>query len=618
MVEGGAAGRFSVHEQTLSHLDTQKGEHLQRYIQCQKCRKFIKYDEFAIEIHLSKECRNHIVHCTNASVGCDWTGTQKELHAHLDTCEFDGLVQCPYHCAKIISTRNLQYHCRECTARTIPCLNESKGCHWNGRLTELNEHMKECCYQELEYPNLCCELVRRDHITYNKDDECKKRTSQIDLAVNISEDCSSISETKVKLESGVHKCDTSASNGPEMNKLVTRHDTDSHLAVNISEDCSSVSETKVNLDSGVQECDASASNGLEMNKFVTRHDSETHLTAEECTSSIICCTNAAIGCDWRGELCELSAHTQICDFNNNMIKCPNLCGKMILRNKLENHLKDKCPNRNVPCRNAEFGCLWTGRQDKLDAHELMCKLNSESVLCPYKCGGFISRQNLEHHIINECPQRTIQTTGCIWIEKLNDLSTHEEEYEHHLLPCPNKCGQLVQRQQLEVHKQEECPKRRVLCDNVREGCFWKGPHSELAAHKKSCDSTLFQQPGFSGQTTDRNSENADSEVDHPDEDEKRVASHDISAEKSMINVDSMIDYSHNQSQADSCLASVLPMLSVERDFQIETPYAKKFGAKLKNSAESLFTKPHTTKKYKKLKDTMGKLKEWKEKKRIIF
>ena len=52
----------------------------------------------------------------------------------------------------------------------------------------------------------------------------------------------------------------------------------------------------------------------------------------------------------------------------------------------------------------------------------------------------------------------------------------------------------------------------------------------------------------------------------------------------------------------------MPMLSVERDFQIETPYTKKeIGIKFKNSAESLSTKPHTTKKYKELKDTMEKI-----------
>ena len=102
-------------------------------------------------------------------------------------------------------------------------------------------------------------------------------------------------------------------------------------------------------------------------------------------------------------------------------------------------------------------------------------------------------------------------------------------------------------------KQEECPKRRVLCDNVREGCFCKAAHSELAAHHVTLlyfnILVLVGKPRIKAQEvqllklitlqTRRNVGFKDFLL-LPQKIKKRVASHDISAEKSMINVDSMI------------------------------------------------------------------------------
>ena len=79
-------------------------------------------------------------------------------------------------------------------------------------------------------------------------------------------------------------------------------------------------------------------------------------------------SNSENGCDWVGELRSLDDHLTTCGYT--FICCPNRCvGKKkkkwlenkkevgILRRDLDQHLKDKCPNRKYQCPH----CKDTGR-----------------------------------------------------------------------------------------------------------------------------------------------------------------------------------------------------------------------------------------------------------------
>ena len=223
----------------------------------------------------------------------------------------------------------------------------------------------------------------------------------------------------------------------------------------------------------------------------------------------IYCINNDEGCEWQGELSDITTHIESsngCQFEK--VKCLNKCGKIIQRQYLGIHHLTQCARRQVcckfcddigehhfiegkhkktcdkfpiPCPNhCEIGTIT--RQD-LSKHRSECPY--EVIRCSNYCGKGIKRQNLTTHIETECPLREVNCCYCYCLGEHRYIEgKHQEVCQKFPLSCPNKCevGSIA-REDVEAHKQM-CPLERIQCQYHYVGCQDRIARRDQVKHNK--------------------------------------------------------------------------------------------------------------------------------------
>ena len=237
----------------------------------------------------------------------------------------------------------------------------------------------------------------------------------------------------------------------------------------------------------------------------------------------IFCTNKEKGCTWQGEvssICNHLEHNDGCQFET--VKCFNACGIELQRQHLTNHVETKCPYQIIECQYCELkrkrqfiigrhieecprfplpcpnrcGIDDIPRKDT-DKHRRVCP--HENVQCHNFCGKKMQRQYLTNHLENKCPRRKVTCQYCCSLIEYQFIeSPHKEQCQKFPLACPNNCGILeipredvsqhreicpleviyctnecgneIQRQRLESHLEDQCPRRHICCQycNIQE------------------------------------------------------------------------------------------------------------------------------------------------------
>ena len=146
------------------------------------------------------------------------------------------------------------------------------------------------------------------------------------------------------------------------------------------------------------------------------------------------CSNYQQGCQWEGELGQLDNHLNYnptedkqlkgCQFSK--IKCVH-CPDSILRSHIRTHQSDQCPKRPFSCKHCkDFDSSY---EDVTTNHWPVC--GYYPLPCPNKCGKTLQRQNLHSHITNDCPLTIIdcdfQHVGCEVTLPRKDMPTHLQE-----------------------------------------------------------------------------------------------------------------------------------------------------------------------------------------------
>ena len=166
-------------------------------------------------------------------------------------------------------------------------------------------------------------------------------------------------------------------------------------------------------------------------EFVAYINKQAH---REIKSLHMICTNKERGCEWQGELNDITSHlgnSDGCQFED--VKCSNKCGKMLQRRYLTSHAEIECPCHKVDCQN----CYITGEHQFIEGeHKEQCpKL---PLPCPNKCKvGSVPREGMEAHR-KECPLEMVQceyhNVECEERMMCKRKREHEEEkMEAHLL-----------------------------------------------------------------------------------------------------------------------------------------------------------------------------------------
>ena len=153
------------------------------------------------------------------------------------------------------------------------------------------------------------------------------------------------------------------------------------------------------------------------------------------------------------------------------------CGEWLLMEEQKKHVIDVCPKRMLPCDlhcglflRAEFW-EWAGTRQVHEENECVKRL----VLCPQNCKKSVVFEDLEIHCQTQCAKRRIPPLHCrlgcgkIWIGGMDRFKAMMEERED--------------------HEKEECGERNVQCDwvdikkdNMR--CMAEMKAKDLRAHRQ--------------------------------------------------------------------------------------------------------------------------------------
>ena len=169
--------------------------------------------------------------------------------------------------------------------------------------------------------------------------------------------------------------------------------------------------------------------------------------------------------------------------------CP--CCKEIFEAFEDKRLKRSLYAFKVHCSIKEQGCQWVGELGQLDNHLNLnpsqqnqlqgCQLSKIKCL---HCSEVVLRSDIEDHQNNQCPRRPFSCEYC----KEFDSSYEEVTINHwpvcgsYPVPCTNKCGETLQRQNLESHITNDCPLTIINCDFQHVGCEVRLPRKDMPEH----------------------------------------------------------------------------------------------------------------------------------------
>ena len=177
-----------------------------------------------------------------------------------------------------------------------------------------------------------------------------------------------------------------------------------------------------------------------------------------CPKFMVACLNT--GCKALVARINLSHHLTTCEYT--LLHCPNKCMEnnkevKILRRDLDQHLKDKCPNRQHQCPH----CKDTGRYWNITTiHLFICP--KAKVFCPNDgCKASVVRCDAADHQ-SKCPFEKVPCKyagiGCQKKPLRKDLQQHEDDDTFHLhlvIETVNKQRKEVDEQQEEINKQQK-------------------------------------------------------------------------------------------------------------------------------------------------------------------
>ena len=219
-------------------------------------------------------------------------------------------------------------------------------------------------------------------------------------------------------------------------------------------------------------------------------------------SLAVFCTNKNKGCEWQGELNNVTRHIRHsdgCQFQE--VGCPNECGSSVQRQRLANHIDKECPRRTVSCQYCHIagehqfienqhkkeclkfpipcpnGCGMTIPRESVVSHTARECLY-EMLQCGNFCGAVYQRKDREAHITN-CPRRKVRCQYCTIVTEYHVLKQHFEQCPKLPLPCPNECGEdNIARESMKEHR-KVCPLEPVSCSN---GCGKNIQQQHLTDH----------------------------------------------------------------------------------------------------------------------------------------
>ena len=145
------------------------------------------------------------------------------------------------------------------------------------------------------------------------------------------------------------------------------------------------------------------------------------------------CANSERGCQWTGTVGTLDDHIASCQFA--LVPCPNKCEEdkvagefLLIRKRLDQHLKKKCLKRAYECPHCgEKGTFTSITED----HDQVCE--KKKVACPNRgsgCSLSMERRKTKEHVSSDCEYTEVacvyESLGCGVRMLRKDIIEHQE------------------------------------------------------------------------------------------------------------------------------------------------------------------------------------------------
>ena len=139
----------------------------------------------------------------------------------------------------------------------------------------------------------------------------------------------------------------------------------------------------------------------------------------------------------------------------------------------------------IYCDNKDKGCQWEGLLKDFEVGRHLSKCPYQIIGCSNECEAKIQRQELDRHLEEECPRRQFTCPFCKTCgEHRNITGDHIRTCPDYILECPNTgCEERIKRSQMVQHR-NECPKEIVPCHHSSIGCNIMIKREELLSHDK--------------------------------------------------------------------------------------------------------------------------------------
>ncbi len=132
-------------------------------------------------------------------------------------------------------------------------------------------------------------------------------------------------------------------------------------------------------------------------------------------------------CPWEGTVGTLEKHMGVCEYS--LVPCPKKCkqGNFITKRDLQQHLMEKCPNRDYSCEHCGLKGTYATTLDHYDTCE------KKIISCANEgCIMKMERMKIKNHLSEECEHTVISWIGCDVKFKRKDMRAHEQDDKAHL------------------------------------------------------------------------------------------------------------------------------------------------------------------------------------------
>ena len=172
-------------------------------------------------------------------------------------------------------------------------------------------------------------------------------------------------------------------------------------------------------------------------------------------------------------------------------KCCPTCDAIDYTVFPDKRLKRSLNDFRVYCSNKEEGCEWVGELGELDRHlNLQPPSEKRFVGCLFSevdcsfCSHPFQRRYVQTHQSEDCPSRPYTCQHCNeYSADFEDVTTkHWPLCAFFPLSCPNSCGMVLQRRELENHVEKDCLLTPIDCDFSLVGCKARLARKDMPSH----------------------------------------------------------------------------------------------------------------------------------------